>query len=69
MQWCVEKKQELVDKKKTRESDPNSPFCECTWKKLICCEVFKENYHNYMEKKMKSRAEARQEEMMKKDEG
>ena len=45
----------MVEDKKRRalQQEPETPWtCECMWKKIICCQVYKDNYHKYMVNKM-----------------
>ncbi len=55
IEWCLDKKKQIVEDKKGREINSVRQTCECSWKKIVCCNVYKENYYNFMtnEKKKK----------------
>ena len=55
MHWCLEKKQEIVEERKRPRSEAEEHWgCECSWRKLICCNVYKENYQKFMKAKMEA---------------
>lgn len=58
LQFCVDKKQQLLEDKKKRQAegdDVTKRICECSWKKIICCSVYKDNYNKYVQSRMLER--------------
>ena len=48
LQWCLEKKQQVAEELLHQSKND----CLCSWKKLICCKVYQDNYKKMAEARM-----------------
>ena len=71
LQWCLDKKKHMAamleELKLSRQG--KSRKCICTWKSLMCCDIWKEAYRKSAEETMKQRLKEKAEKEKKKEGG